>query len=391
MSIRRTTQALVLVSLGVTGAGCSAAAGSSGAADPEFQSAAEELSIGNNSVAPGEEAATTSSTITLSSIGTTPVCHPHLFERSIDYARALNYHVFLFVRDIDLLVLLHPHLKTGTEHQWLYTSPEGESVDLTIDKTAPGVFSLQLSIAPKGSTTYVPVASGSVDRSNPDDVKKSLSFDFDSLRQVLPPSTVDQAAGQLTVDFERVSQNGADRKRMVTYTLSKFVPVYGDPHGPRSGNIYFLGEPGVGGAMIYDSSTVFFCPANPQQLSADTITYARWYVSGGTVAGRADSRATGGQFPTGDSWAGVACRSVSAKAAAGDDGGTSTVTDNGYWMVKEEDASGATVRGTDVSDTTPGDPACDPAFGPVTDLADATNDPILPTTIPASGAFPGQY
>jgi hypothetical protein len=389
MSIRRTTQALVLVTLGAAGSGCTLAAGNT-AADPEFQSAAEELSIGNNSVAPGEEAATTSATITSNSIGA-PSCHPHLFERSIDYSRALNYHVFLFVRDIDLLVLLHPHLKTGTKHEWLYTSPEGESVDLTIDKTAPGVFSLQLSLAPKGSTTYVSVASGSVDRSDPGDVKKSLSFDFDALRQVLPASTVDKAAGQLTVDFERTSQSGADRKRTVTYTLTNFVPVYGDPHGPRSGNIYFLGEPGVGGAMIYDSSTVFFCPSNPQQLSADTLTYARWFVSGGTVAGRADSRATGGQFPAGDSWAGVACRSVSAKDAASDDGGTTTVTDDGYWMVKEEDASGATVRGSDVSDTTAGDPACDPAFGPVTDLADATNDPVLPTTIPASGAFPGQF
>ena len=181
-------------------------------------------------------------------------------------------------------------------------------------------------------------------------------------------------------------------KQTVDYTLTDFEPTYGDPHGPRTGTVSFLREPGVGGAMIYSSSLVFFCPDNPSNLVADDQVYLRWFVKDGTVSGRADAKATGGQFPSGNSWVGLSCRtSTVAKSNASDGSTTLTLTDNGYWMMKEESSSGATVEGASVGDSTSTDPACDPAFGAVTDLGDATNDPTLPATIPATGAFPGQF
>ncbi len=136
-----------------------------------------------------------------------------------------------------------------------------------------------------------------MDRSNVEDIKKTFLFDLDKLHSVIPAAAGDQSAGQFALDIERtVNASGADRKRVVTYTLTNFVPVYGDPHGPQSGDIDFVEEPGVGGAMLYSTSLVFFCPANPSNLAADSDVYARWYVGGSTVAGRADARATGGRI-----------------------------------------------------------------------------------------------
>ena len=197
MSIRSASVVMALLSLGgAADLGCALRTSDAAAADPEFQSAAEELTIANNAVAPGEEAPVTSASITTGSLAD-PTCHPHLFERSVQYSRALNYHVYLFVRDVDLLLLLRPHVKTATTHEWVYSSAQGVSVQVKLTKSAPGVFSMDLSLAPQGSSTYVSVATGTVDRSNPDDLKKSMSFDFDALHTVLPAGTVDKAAGQL--------------------------------------------------------------------------------------------------------------------------------------------------------------------------------------------------
>jgi hypothetical protein len=260
---------------------------------------------------------------------------------------------------------------------------------LTLDKTAPGKFTVTVGVAKTGGANFQTVVTGTIDRSNAEDVKKQFSFDFDALHTVLPAAAGDKSAGTLAVQIERTkSPDGTDKKRDVTYTMTGFVPVYGDPHGPRSGEIDFLEEPGVGGAMLYDASAVYFCPANPSLLAADTNTLARWYVKDGLVAGRADAIATGGQFPTGNRWVGLTCRSIELSAMSG----TNVTVDNGYWLMKEEDASGATLGGADVAveDGAASDAACDPAFGAVTDLADDRNDPTVGTTIPAN-AFPGQF
>jgi hypothetical protein len=365
-------------------------------ADSEALSAAQEMSPSNVYIAPGEESPTAASTAETSDDGTTadpayPLCHPHLFARGVEYARVLNAHLAMFVADVDTILALTPRVRAETTHSWEWKAGSGSSIEVTLTKSAPGVFSVTESVAARGSSTFTTVATGSVDRSDVDDVKKTLTFDLDALHAVIPAGAADKSRGTIAVAIERIT-SGSQVKQTVGYTLTDFEPMAGDPHGPRTGTVSFLREPGVGGAMIYSSSLVFFCPDNPSGLVADDDVYLRWYVKDDSVSGRADARATGGQFPAGNDWVGVSCRTATvAKASASDGTTTATLTDDGYWMIKEENASGATVAGTSIGDTSTADPACDPAFGPVTELADATSDPTLPATIPASGAFPGQY
>ena len=401
-----TTKSASASILALTFAGLALACGSKSSSDTDdsdFLAAAQELTVAQNVIAPGEQTPESSgaapSVASTDSADSGPgaladaayaTCHPHLFARSVLYSASLNYHVRLFLMDVDALLSIGPRVRTATTHTWTYTGPAGNSLEVTLTKSAPGVFSIEASVAATGSSNFVTVVSGSVDRSNVEDIKKTFLFDLDKLHSVIPAAAGDQSAGQFALDIERtVNASGADRKRVVTYTLTNFVPVYGDPHGPRSGDIDFVEEPGVGGAMLYSTSLVFFCPANPSNLAADSDVYARWYVGGSTVAGRADARATGGQFATGDTWVGLTCLSV-ADAQSGSDSGAA-VLDNGYWMMKEEASDGSTVVGSSVTDTQTGDPPCDSAFGAVTDLSDNANDPTLPTAIPATGAFPGQF
>jgi hypothetical protein len=375
------------------------AAAATGADD--FEVAAEELSISQNVIAPGEEDATATSSTASPNVADPryPSCHPHLFERSVEYAWALDYHLYLFLQSIDALLASGPAVKSGTVHQWLYTAPGGLLVQVTLTKTAPGVFLVDESLAPSSSGgTYVSVVSGSIDRSNPSGVTKTLAFDLDALRSVVPPDTVGRLAGKLTVVLERQKDVGGDDLRVTaTYTLTDFVPVYGDPNGPRSGSVFFLEDPGVGGAMIYDASVIFLCPANPASVAADAVTYARWYIvtDGSTpmVSGRADARATGGQLAAGDLWVGVSCRLVPLASAEADgaDAGALPLEDNGYWMMKVETAEESAVPGTDVGDENPADPPCDPAFGPVPSLTTSASDPSVPSALPSSDAFPGEF
>jgi len=387
------SRALMLLSFGAAALACGTGSSSAGtAAAPDFQAAAEELTLTRVAVAPGEEPPATSATAPVVDDPSYPKCHPRLFARTVAYSAALNYHLYLFLRDIDGLLKLAPRVQNDTTAQWAYTGTDGDSLQITLTKTAPGVFTIDESVAAAGSETFASVGTGNIDRSDLEDVKKELSFDLDALHKVLGRASDDKSAGQVAVSFDRATGSGGDDlKRSVTYTLTNFVPVYGDPHGPRTGSIFFLDEPGVGGAMLYETSVAFLCPSNPLLLASDATTYARWYVTGtgstSTVTGRADARATGGQFPEGDLFVGLSCRSVSvANAEADTDGST---PDNAYWLLKEEGSSGTTV--VSMTDTTAGDPPCNQVFGPVPSAGDAANDPTLPTAIPSSGAFPGQF
>ena len=386
------TSSLSAMSLVACSGGASSDGNAATSEDSETLSAAQEMSPSSVYVAPGEESPTTG----VSDDSTTqnpayPACHPHLFARGVAYSRVLNDHLGMFLGNVDAILKIGPRIRSLTTRDWVWKDAAGYSFDVSLTKSAPGVFSLTESIAAPGSATFTTVVSGSVDRSDVDDVTKTLAFDLDALHAVVPALAGDKSTGKLAVAVERVT-TGTQVKQTADYTLTDFEPIYGDPHGPRTGTVSFLREPGVGGAMIYSSSLVFFCPDNPSSLVADDQVYLRWFVKDGTVSGRADARATGGQFPSGNTWVGLSCRtSTLAKATASDGSTTLTLTDNGYWMMKEESSSGATVEGASVGDSTSSDPACDPAFGAVTDLADATNDPTLPATIPSAGAFPGQF
>jgi hypothetical protein len=374
-------------------------------AAPDFESAAEELSFAQNGVAPGEEPAdgstrpvdVASSSPTAASATTgNPLCHPDLFAISVAYAWALDYHLYLFLQGVDDALAAGPRVVSDTTHQWTSSATDGTQLQVTLDKTAPGIFRVDESLAASAGGPWVSVMSGTVDHSDASGVTKTLTFDLDAFHQVVPASASDRSAGQLAARLERtMGAGGDDLKVAVTYTLTAFVPVYGDPRGPRTGNVSFLEEPGVGGAMTFDASVMVACSTDPSIGASDTNVYARWYaVQNGAatvVAGRADGRATGGPVAPASGWVGVSCRSVPLARAQGDAPGGSMVADNGYWMVKQETASGATVAGSFVSDASATDPPCDPAFGPVPDAADAASDASLSATIPVAGAFPGEF
>jgi hypothetical protein len=363
--------------------------GGAGAGTPEetTAAAASDLSMEQNTFAPGAVTPHIGNDAPPGSDLTSVPCHPELFARTVEYAEALNYHLHLFLERIDDLLQTKP-MVMGSTSTWTY-GDAAFGLQLVLDETSPGVFGVTLGMASTGSPDFTPVVTGIVDRSNPGDITKQLTFDLDARHRVFPYLMGDQSSGQLAVSIERwKNADGTDRKRVVTYDLAAFVPVFGDPHGPRTGSVDLLDEPGVGGAMLYEASTVFLCPSNPQALASDATTYARWVVQGATVSGRADAIATGGQVLPGDRWVGLSCRTNSLL----DLSAAALVTDDAYWLVKEEDASGATLVGLDlaVEDVVTSDAPCSPAFGAVTDQNDDRNDPTLPSSLPST-AFPGQF
>jgi hypothetical protein len=95
---------------------------------------------------------------------------------------------------------------------------------------------------------------------------------------------------------------------------------------------------------------------------------SRWFkAADGTVHGRSDGLIQGGQLvaPV-DRIVGVTCHNAAAERH---------MPTEGYWLMKAEDASGATIAGANATSmmdasATP----CDATFGPVPTLENATND-----------------
>jgi hypothetical protein len=389
MAHRNVVGSLLAVTVAFPIAACSGSSGSAvgGSLDETTAAAASDLSISQNTFAPGELTPSVGNGTAPGSDLTSILCHPELFARTVEYSEALNYHVNLFLQDVGAL-LQTTATSEGSTRTWVYDGRDAD-LQLVLDETSAGIFDVKLEMAAAGSDQFTTVVTGVLDWSNVNDITKQLTFDLDALHVVFPAASGDHSGGQLAVNIERLKNaDGSDKKRVVTYGLTDFVPVYGDPHGPRTGTIDFVDEPGVGGAMLYDASTVFLCPPNPQGVASDATTYARWLVQAGMVSGRADAIASGGQMLSGDRWVGLSCRSNALSALS-----TSTfVTDDSYWLVKEEDGSGATLVGLQlaVQDAVSTDAPCNPAFGAVTDLNDDRNDPTIPSSLP-SDAFPNQF
>jgi len=87
--------------------------------------------------------------------------------------------------------------------------------------------------------------------------------------------------------------------------------------------------------------------------------------------------ATGGKLPAGDTWMGVTC----AK------GQTTAMPAEGFWMMKLEDSTGATVS-SQMSQV--GTEPCDPVFGAVPSATDNKTDYDFSTDFSAI-TFPGEW
>jgi hypothetical protein len=381
--------ALTLAAASLAGllAACGGSASSSGPADPKFQDAAPTydkaaLQIdASDAVAPASAGTGSSS----SNLDKSDPCHPQLFIRTHEIVERINRHTLKLLRRIEAMVGDHPRLKTGEEHIWDRLDAAGIQHRLTVIKTSTG-YSAKLELAAAGSSTWVTVFTGDeTDTSTTTGTntvverKGTMSFNFDALQTVIP---TEKARGHIDLEFDLIndpSQRAKHIKRVLILTLTGFVPEEGDPHGPRTGGWTHVSEPGVGGSLQYTDSLVLFCPANPQGLAAETKTVARWYwAPDGSLRGRADANATGGQIPANDTFVGLSCHQ----------GPTATTGADAYWMMKLEDAHGASLQGSSDQTSTVGAVPCDQVFGPVPSLTDNKTDYVF-TSAPVT--FQGEW
>ena len=302
-----------------------------------------------------------------------PTCHPHLFVRTGEVIGRVNRHFFKLLRHVGEVIKDAPKLASGETRVWENVR-NGIDRKLTMTATAnvDGSTTYDFKLEVKSTGDFVQVMSGSLTHSGPaqtDDSdagagvrvenKGSVTFDFTALASVV---TTERARGQIKDDFDNVHDPVHGVKRSASITLIDFLPEEGDPHGPRNGSYAWEREPGVGGKFQFQDSLVLLCPDNPTNAAADLTAVARWYrAADGGVHGRSDAKATGGQIAAGQSWIGVTC----AK------GQTTAMPAEGFWMMKLEDANGATVVG--MADTTGSEP-CDPVFGPVPSVSNNATD-----------------
>jgi hypothetical protein len=323
-------------------------------------------------------------------------CHPHLFANTDEVIGRINFHFAKLTRHVEEAIAKDPATANGNT-QVFESVRDGIDRRLTVTATANGdgstTYAFKLELAVAGTTeTFTQVMNGSITHSGPADAevadagasdagtavavetKGNVTFDFDALHSVV---TTEQARGQLSDQFDNVHDPVKGVKRTATITLTNFVPDDRQAvvHGPRNGQYTWEREPDVGGFFQYQDSFILQCPANPTSLVSDVQAVARWYkAADGSVHGRSDAQATGGQIPAGDKWEGLTCAQ----------GSRSVAPFEGEWMMKEEDSTGASIFFANVQiGLTP----CDPIFGPVPDQNDSTND--YDFTKPVS--FPNEF
>jgi hypothetical protein len=313
-------------------------------------------------------------------------CHPHLFINTDTVIGLVNSHFFKMVRHVEDLIKSDPTLTTDGSKTWENVK-NGVDRKLTVsavvnaDGSITYTFELDLAdvVTPSTNETFVKVMSGTLTHSGPATAnvsatstaaaatvaienKGTITFDYDALHTVI---ATENAKGQITDAFDNVNDPAHGVKRAATITLTNFVWDNWQfaAHGVRNGQYSWEREPGTGGFFQYTDAFVLNCPANPQRLVADVSAVARWYrATDGSVHGRTDAMATGGQNPAGDKWEGVTC-------ATGRD--SASIPNEGEWMMKEEQSDGTSIF---FAETQVGLTPCDPVFGAVPDENDSTND-----------------
>lgn len=347
----------------------------------------EKLAISQND---GDTAGTPATAAALTQAATTPDCHPHLFVRTGEIVERVNRHFRKHLHHVEELIENNP-LADGETKTWenvrdgvdrKFTMTRAANLDGSVTYT----FELDLAAVPAtGAPTFVKVMSGSITHigpANADDAdagagalvenKGVVTFDYTALASV---SAHERSSGQITDTFDNLHDPVKGVKRSASITLTNFMPEEGDAHGPRNGSYTWEREPGVGGKLQFQDTLTLFCLPNPTGAQSDVSTVARWYkAADGQVHGRTDARATGGQLPAGDTWMGVTC----AK------GQTTSAPAEGFWMMKLEDSTGATVTSQSAQ---VGTEPCDPVFGAVPSATDNTAD----YDFTAAVTFPGEF
>ena len=365
--------------------------GSSQSANPEFTEAAPTYSNTAITQTDGDPTPPAAGDVVTRQDATTPTCHPHLLDRSNDIMKRVNRHFHKMLAHVQDLIADHPHLASGTTHTWENVK-DGIDRKLTIDRVAnadgSATFNYKLEMKQTTQATFVTVLSGEVTQkghAGAADAGASLrersgtaTFDYDALKTVIPAS---EARGSITDTFDSVNDPAKGEKRTASVALHAFISDDDSGHTPRTANFVWERESGIGGSFAFQDQVVIGCSATPSATSTSTLSAVeRWYkASGGAVHGRTDATAVGGSIASGNAWEAVTCG----------EGHSTTSPAEGYWMIKEEDASGATVTGQ--ADTSGASP-CDALFGAVPSVSNNATDfnfATLSFTTPAP--FPNQW
>jgi hypothetical protein len=306
-------------------------------------------------------------------------CHPHLFMREREVVERVNRHVYKVLRKVERLIATIPADQTSVSKTWTRTET-GVDVSFSVKLVGPNVYSWELAAGPTGTTPLPVVMTGEIDRTGATgehEGKGGMEIDFAKLNAAFPQERV--ASGTLSVEFDVTASS-----RKISVVADQLVWDLDASHfdggvipsgltQPRSGSYVYFREPLKGGSLKIQDQMVFVCGlapgmTNPGLVPADAQMVSRWFkAADGTVHGRSDGLIQGGQLvaPV-DRIVGVTCHNAAAERH---------MPTEGYWLMKAEDASGATLAGANATSmmdasATP----CDPTFGAVPTLENANDD-----------------
>ena len=306
-------------------------------------------------------------------------CHPHLFMREREVVERINRHIYKVLRLVERVIARSPVSATEKSKTWT-SSESGVDVSFTVSLVASSVYSWELAAAPTGTAPLQVVMSGEIDRNGyagEHEGKGTMEVDFALLHAAFPNERAASGTLEVRFDVSAAARKIAVRATDVTWDLDATRFDGGViPTGlsqPRSGEYVYHRVRGKGGSLKIQDEMVFLCGMDPRTMNPDLLPasaqmVSRWYkAADGTVHGRSDGLISGGQLVAPVARiVGVTCHDAVAEQR---------MPNEGYWMMKAEDASGATLVGFDArtmmdASATP----CDAAFGDVPLVADPSQD-----------------
>jgi hypothetical protein len=306
-------------------------------------------------------------------------CHPHLFMREREVVERVNRHIYKVLKNVEKLIARIPVTETEISKTWTKTEA-GVDVAFTVKLVGINTYSWEFAAGPTGATRLPVVMTGVIDRTGytgEHEGKGTMDVDFARLNAAFPNERVAQGTIHVAFDVSakarKITVDAAD----ITWDMDPrhfdgaVVPAA--LGAPRSGAYVYYREPGKGGSLKIQDQMVFACGMdsrveNLALVPADARMVSRWFKgTDGKVHGRSDGMIEGGNLvaPVA-SIVGVTCHSAAAEQH---------MPTEGYWLIKAEDAAGATLVGfssMSLMDTTAA--PCDAAFGNVPNLLDNTND-----------------
>jgi hypothetical protein len=380
MNLRTLSLTVPLAVVLACGGSASTGSGSAAldAATPRFATLALDQ-IAADTTAPAALLAAPDTALVAQMAGPGGGCHPHLFMREREVVERVNRHIYKVLRLVEKVIATNPVSETEKSKTWT-ASESGADFSFTVRLVGSSMYSWELAAAPTGTAPLRVVMSGEIDRNGytgEHEGKGTMEVDFALLHAAFPNERAASGTLEVRFDVSAAARKIAVRGTDVTWDIdvSKFdggiVPAA--LSAPRSGEYVYYRVPEKGGSLKIKDEMVFLCGMDPRTANvalvpADTRMVSRWYRSSdGRVHGRSDGLITGGNLvaPV-DRIVGVTCHDAAADRH---------MPTEGYWLMKAEDASGATLVGFDA--TSMMDTAavpCDPQLGEVPLLADPSKD-----------------